>query len=139
MFGPGLSVKAFEPMPQLAEFVESAARRNSLTIDVRREALSNDGGTATFYLSAHADTPNPLNRRFRPPLSKIEVLTETLDRIARDSNLASIVVKIDTESTEPDVLEGASRFVSTRRPYIICEMLAGDSWQETRRDASKRG
>lgn len=125
MFGPGLSVKAFEPMPELAEFVESAAKRNSLAIDVRREALSDNRGTATFYLSAQADTSNSLNRRFRPHLGEIEVLTETLDHITRDSSPASFVVKIDTESTEPDVLEGAGEFVSTQRPYIICEVLAG--------------
>jgi hypothetical protein len=35
------------------------------------------------------------------------------------------VIKLDTESTEPDVLAGARRCIAEHRPWILCEVLAG--------------
>lgn len=37
----------------------------------------------------------------------------------------STVLLIDTESTEPAVLRGATDFIARVRPAIICEVLAG--------------
>jgi hypothetical protein len=35
------------------------------------------------------------------------------------------VVKVDTETTEPDVLAGATRTLAEHRPWILCEVLRG--------------
>lgn len=46
----------------------------------------------------------------------------TLDAIA-ESGTAPGLIKIDTESTEPDVLAGGLSFIKAARPWIICEVL----------------
>ncbi|UJR86882.1 FkbM family methyltransferase [Sandaracinus amylolyticus] len=124
-YGPALRVTAFEPMPDIAEFVRDAASRNELAIDVREMALGARDERASFYVSSRSDASSSLNRRFRPHRAVIEVDVRTLESLATAWDDASFVLKIDTESTEPDVLEGGRAFIEKHRPPVICEVLAG--------------
>src|SRR5690606_14167668 len=56
IFGDGLDVDAFEPLPRLNEIAASLASLNSLRLDVHREALSNTAGTAQFSCSFKSDS-----------------------------------------------------------------------------------
>jgi hypothetical protein len=48
----------------------------------------------------------------------------TVDRFVRENNLEAVdLVKIDTESTEPDVLRGMIETITRHHPSIICEVL----------------
>ena len=50
----------------------------------------------------------------------------SVDTFARDHHLDGIdLMKIDTETTEPEVLRGALETLRRDHPSIVCEVLAG--------------
>jgi hypothetical protein len=50
----------------------------------------------------------------------------TLDSFSQEAGLGNLdLVKVDTESTEPDILEGMASVLEQHRPHIFCEVLAG--------------
>jgi hypothetical protein len=54
------------------------------------------------------------------------VTVVALDRFAEREGLGRIdLVKIDTESTEPQVLQGMAGRLGRDRPAIVCEVLRG--------------
>jgi FkbM family methyltransferase len=140
IFGERFLMHTFEPMPMLYEMGVQGLRDNELTATTSREALSDHVGVAEFHLSAATDSSNSLNPTFRESASVIEVDLSTLDhvflrerRCEETAKLAAsgtngdtgCILVIDTESTEPDVLAGGDQLISTIRPHIICEVLAG--------------
>jgi FkbM family methyltransferase len=117
-------VVAFEPMPGLAATLRDAASRNGLVeLRVEEVALSDRSGTATFYASAVTDLSNSLNPWHRAPADSFAVAVDTLDAFVDRTGLSPAVIKIDTETTEPDVLMGARRTIERLRPWILCEVL----------------
>jgi FkbM family methyltransferase len=118
-------VVAFEPFPTLAEVAERVAADNDLKIRVERIALSDHAGTATFYLSDVSDCSNSLAAGFRKSSRQIEVAVETLDEYVKRTGIIPSVLKVDTESTEPDVLFGAAETLREHRPWVLCEVLRG--------------
>jgi FkbM family methyltransferase len=118
-------VVAFEPFPTLAEVAERVAADNDLKIRVERIALSDHSGTATFYLSDSSDSSNSLAAGFRKSSRQIEVAVETLDEYVTRTGTIPAVLKVDTETTEPDVLLGAAETLRKYRPWVLCEVLRG--------------
>jgi FkbM family methyltransferase len=118
-------VIAFEPAPNLASAVRAVAARNELEIIVEEIALSDRDGQAEFYLSDATDSSHSLVQGFRPSSSSIEVSTLRLDSYVAKSGVAPHVLKIDTETSEPDVLSGAQDTIAAVRPWMIVEVLAG--------------
>jgi FkbM family methyltransferase len=125
MFPGMVRATAFEPLPDLARFIESAVSRNHLDVEVREIALSNRTERSSFYVSRQSDTSNSLNATFRPHKDVIDVEVSTLDALYPGAGHGRCVLKVDTESTEPEVLEGARVFIEGHRPAIVCEVLAG--------------
>jgi len=82
-------------------------------------------GTALLHLSDQTDSSNSLRAGFRPSRRSVSVRVETIDRYVASTGTTPHVIKVDTESTEPDVLRGAAGLLATSRPWIICEVLAG--------------
>jgi FkbM family methyltransferase len=117
-------VRAFEPSPDLAEVARQFARDNELAWRTESVALGAENRTATFYLSDSSDSSNSLAARFRPSSTQITVQVETLDSYVSRTGLVPAVLKIDTETTEPDVIAGAARTIAKYRPWIVCEVLA---------------
>lgn len=118
-------VVAFEPTPVLAKTARDIAVRNDLRYDVEELALADSAGTATFYLSDQSDASNSLAAGFRPSSKALQVRLDTLDGYADRTGRRPAVVKVDTETTEADVLRGALRTLTTARPWVLCELLAG--------------
>lgn len=118
-------VIGFEPTPALVELAGSFGAENGFGYAMESLALGAENGTATFYLSASSDSSNSLVEGFRKSSTQIDVSVETLDSYLERTGLVPAVVKVDTESTEPDVLVGAGRSIERHRPWIICEVLAG--------------
>lgn len=116
---------AFEPTPALVRTLRSLARANRLSVDVEELALSDHVGTATFYLSDRTDASNSLAEGFRSASVSIDVPLETVDRYVERTGRRPAVMKIDTETTEPDVLRGSEQTVLRDRPWILCEVLPG--------------
>ena len=117
-------VVAFEPTPSLAAVSRRFAADNALRFRTEAIALGAASGSATFYLSDVSDTSNSLAAGFRRSSQQIEVPVRTLDGYVTGSGLVPAVMKLDTESTEPDVLVGATMTLDRTRPWILCEVLA---------------
>ena len=114
----------FEPTPQLAETFGAIVRTNGLTCDVEPIALGTQNGRATLYLSAKTDSSNSLRAGHRAAMGTVEVPVERLDDYVTRTGRRPAVMKIDTETTEPDVLSGGLETLRTIRPWVVCEVLA---------------
>lgn len=125
VFGNALEVDAYEPLPSLKDLGIELAKANDLHINFSGKALSNTAGQAKFYVSARSDSSNSLNADFRTAKAVIDVELATIDQIYCKGSIKPLLFKIDTESTEPDVIDGAERYISSERPWIICEVLKG--------------
>ncbi len=130
LFGDTVRVTAFEPMPELAAFLKTAAARNKVTVEVKQMALGTRDEQAKFYLSSQSDASNSLNESFRAHRGVIDVEVRKLDSLSEMDHAGAYVLKLDTESTEPDVLAGARAFIAKHRPPIICEVLANRTEQQ---------
>lgn len=139
VFGPDLTVDAFEPLPRLNELACTLASVNGLDISMHREALSNAAGSAKFYVSARSDSSNSLNADFRKAKDVIEVRLTTLDEFFASRRSQGWMLKIDTESTEVDVLEGGGAFIAAARPWIICEVLPGRGEERLQQIVDRHG
>ncbi len=118
-------VRAFEPTPDLAAVARRAAARNDLNVVVEEVALGRQAGTATFFLSDRTDSSNSLAEGFRESSRQLDVTVETLDGFCARTGVVPAVLKVDTETTEPDVLAGAAATIAAHRPWIMCEVLHG--------------
>lgn len=119
-------IVGFEPTPDLARTFEQLARLNRLDcIQVERLALGATDGEATLYLSDRTDSSNSLGAGFRPSHASVQIPLERLDTYVARTGRRPRLLKIDTESTEPDVLREAVRYLASDRPWIVCEVLAG--------------
>jgi FkbM family methyltransferase len=118
-------VVAFEPTPELAATIRRVADENNLEIRTEQIALGHHDGVASLHLSRVSDASNSLAAGFRPSMESLAVQVQTLDNYCRDSRLAPRLLKIDTETTESDVLRGGLNMIREHRPWIICELLPG--------------
>lgn len=116
-------VTGFEPAAQLASTFRAIATTNGLPCEVEAIALGATTETATLYHSAETDASNSLRAGFRPATGTEEVLVERLDDYVARTGRRPAVMKIDTETTEPDVLAGGLETLRTARPWIVCEVL----------------
>jgi FkbM family methyltransferase len=121
----GRAIVAFEPTPDLANTVRRIADENNLPITTEQIALGARTGVASLHLSRVSDASNSLASGFRPSTESLPVQVQTLDEYCRKANVFPGVLKIDTETTEADVLQGGLGIIREYRPYIICELLPG--------------
>jgi FkbM family methyltransferase len=119
------TVIAFEPMPDLADVASAVASANSLRIKVEELALGAETGTATLHLSNVTDASHSLAAGFRQSSAALDVPVERLDDYCARTGNVPAVLKIDTETTEPDVLRGGIRLLRDARPLVVCEVLPG--------------
>lgn len=118
-------VHAFEPTPRVAATARELAAANGLPIAVVECALGDRFGRASFTLSSTSDASNSLAKGFRPAAERIEVRVDTLSRWCERTGTVPAVVKIDTETTEPEVIAGGIEALRAFRPWILCEVLPG--------------
>lgn len=116
-------VHCFEPAPDTAATARETAAANGFNMTVAEIALGNDTGTATLYLSDSTDSSNSLNPDFRAHSKEIVVPLETIDDYVARTGVTPSILKIDTETTEPEVLAGAEKLIREHRPWIMVEVL----------------
>lgn len=127
------TVVAFEPAPNLAATARTLVELNRLRCRVEECALGAEARVASLYMSNVTDSSNSLRRSFRPHSRSINVVVRTLDEYCASTSLRPSLLKVDTESTEPDVLRGGIDLLAADRPWIICEVLAGRTEAELMR------
>ena len=122
-------VYAFEPMLDPLERLRKNVSLNELTnVQGIQSAVGDVDGTADFYF---AETPMPCSSSLSydfmksadalrsQPVALVKLDTFVNRQTVRDIDL----VKIDTESTEHQVLRGMMETIRRDRPQIICEVL----------------
>ena len=122
-------IVAFEPEPTVAGALAWTTRLNGLAADAEAVAVGDHNGVATLYISDTTDASNSLNPAFRDAVGTVDVPLVTLDAYCQRTRRWPGLLKIDTETTEPAVLRGASQVLG-RRPIILCEVLPGGAGAE---------
>ena len=129
---PSGQVVAFEPLAAIHRRLVANVDANRLSnVRCEQKAVGRVAGRANFY---HLDEPLPsssgLSRSFMESVGH-GLHATPVDVVTLDDLLPSIgidrvdLVKIDTESTEPDVVAGMIRTIIRDRPNIITEVLEG--------------
>lgn len=128
-YGYNIDCYAHEPLPSLYEVSKALQKENNLSYNLSDKALSNNIGTANFYISAVSDASNSLSDGYRPTTDVIEVAVSTLDNeylnLLAKENYDYHLVLIDVETLEDKVLNGGLNVIKQYKPDIICEILIG--------------
>jgi FkbM family methyltransferase len=136
---PEARVIAFEPFPPALEALRAnlSLNRSGSRVEVVASAVSDSSSTALLHVPTHIgciETSASLNSRFKADIeTTVEVPTTTLDDDWRRRGRPRVsVIKIDTETTEYQVLRGASELVREERPIIFYELLPGGNAEAIR-------
>jgi FkbM family methyltransferase len=122
-------VLALEPLPAVhARLARHVSLNRLASVECLMAAAGAREGTASFYHQAHGlPTSSSLSQEFMAQAADLvatEVPVVTVDDLVRERQVARVdLVKIDTESTEPDVLEGMRETLGRDRPALVCEVL----------------
>jgi len=126
-------VYSLEPHPAVFERLKRhAALNGSGRIRPLPVAAGSEAGAADFFhVPGGLPTSSSLSRGFmqvHANLDSSRVSVARLDDLLAEQGATRVdLIKIDTESTEAAVLEGAERMVARWKPDIVCEVLAGQS------------
>jgi FkbM family methyltransferase len=130
---PECAVYAFEPLTVVHERLQRHLAINQVkNVTCVAAAAGAVEGTADFYHAPleYVPSASSLSREFLAyyddKLMSCRVSVMTLDSFAEKNGLPRVdLVKIDTETTEPDVLSGMARILERDHPAIVCEVLGG--------------
>lgn len=130
---PAGRVLSFEPMTDVFERLQRNVNLNKLAnVECIRSAVGEEDATAEFFhVPANIPCSSSLSYEFMKPAG--ELLVSTVPVIKLDSLVASRevhcvdLIKIDTESTEPEVLRGMWDTLRRDNPFVICEVLGRGS------------
>jgi len=127
---PTLQVHAFEPFPEVREMLVDNIRINRLadSITVSPQAVSDSEGEADLYIPGRehglVETSASLSGEFKGSSHRIIVPVTSLDVYATRAGDARVgFIKIDVESLEHLVLNGARRILAEDRPLVVLEVL----------------
>ena len=127
---PGNRAYAFEALPALAKSIRKIAARNpGLAVEVVAAAVCDRVGTVEFFVESPWLTNSSANPAFLPAgyggrRRRVRCAATDLDTfIARHGVTRLDLMKIDTETTEPDVLKGMPTALRAFHPVIIMEVL----------------
>jgi FkbM family methyltransferase len=110
---------AFEPIPA----AYAALTERFPGVDVRRAALSDTRGTATFEHVISRPAYSGLKTRDYPGAEKVETIEVDVERLddALPEGFAPALVKIDVEGAELGVLRGGIETLRRHRPIVVLE------------------
>jgi FkbM family methyltransferase len=137
-------VYAFEPLASVHQRLQRNVALNRLTnIQCIAGAVGETEGEADFWhIDAETPTSSSLSHEFMAGgenliSTKVKVLM--LDRFVQDHQLHRVdLMKLDTESTEYQVLRGMTNTLERDHPAIICEVLPGRGGEAPLEEILKR-
>jgi FkbM family methyltransferase len=123
-------VYAFEPMPVTYERLVRNVELNGLkNVTCIKSAVGETEGEADIFFEGDLATGATLStelKRLLPNLDRSPVPVITLDGFIREQKIEHVdLVKIDTETTEEQVLRGMKETLERSRPHIVCEVWGG--------------
>jgi FkbM family methyltransferase len=133
---PDGRVFAFEPLPSVYRRLQKNVHVNRLkNVCCIPSAVGEiDGSAEFFHVAVEVPSSSSLSAEFMRAAGEVHrsiVPVLTVDRFARENALAPIdLVKIDTESTEPEVLRGMRETLRRDHPILVCEVLEGHGSEE---------
>jgi FkbM family methyltransferase len=125
----------FEPVPAIWEKNCALHRANGLADrEVMNLALSDDVGPRKIFIPVYdtaleEEQTATLNSNswqfYEKKVEALEIKCTTLDTFAAENELPGgpCCLKIDVENCEAAVLRGGKKFIASRRPSIVCEIL----------------
>ncbi len=127
---PNSQIFSFEPLPRIVPlFRENARMSNVENIDIRPLGLGRAAGWLPFYaVPEGVPSSSSLSKEFMQSGGReftetlVEISTLDSERIPRKF---PVIMKIDTETTEPDVIAGACDFIKHTKPIMFIEILHG--------------
>ena len=128
---PNGQVFAFEPLPSVYKRLRRNIELNRLAnVQCIVGAAGEAEGEADFWhIDAETPTSSSLSHEFMgggDNLVCTKVKVHALDRFVQDNNLSRVdLMKLDTESTEYQVLRGMTKTLERDHPIIISEVLPG--------------
>jgi FkbM family methyltransferase len=118
---------SFEPVPSINQVLRSNILLNGMSrVQVEDCALGESEQEIEFYVpkSIRIATGGSASAAHRKDTEIFKVKQTTLDNFKQKRSLPKVdLMKIDTESTEPQVLAGAMETLRKDHPTIICEIL----------------
>jgi FkbM family methyltransferase len=129
---PQARVFAFEPMTAIYQRLCQNIELNALqNVTTTFGAVSAEEGEAEFFHQEGLELPTSSSLSFdfmktAENIISTKVKVFQLDKFAQENGIEKIdLMKVDTETTEPDVLIGAKNLLKKHQPDIVCEVLAG--------------
>jgi FkbM family methyltransferase len=136
------SVFAFEPDPANVRRIKEHVARNQLdAIRIIPKAVSSTDGRLRFQRASFQSSMNRgvlLEDASAPQESTIEVESITLDAVAREHALPSLI-KIDVEGSEAAVLQGSEEIFRSAKPLLVCEIHNEQASSDVTRWLLERG
>lgn len=142
---PQVKTIAFEPVPVIWEKNRAFHRANKLSDAVTLNlALSDRDGVQKLFLPVfntgiEEEQTATLNEKswqaHAEKVEAIEIQCLTLDTFVAQNPLPAgpVCVKIDVEGFEAAVFRGAKKFLTERRPWIVCELLPCEEYDPVTR------
>lgn len=123
---PLSKVYAFEPVPRIFNRLEQNRDiNNAANVQLNQSVIADFNGSTTLYIPTEKiPTSSSTAAGHRRAVETIEVNATSLDSFIELEGISKVdLMKIDTESTEPLVLDGALKMIERDRPTIVCEVL----------------
>jgi FkbM family methyltransferase len=117
----GGKVFSFEPHPNIVASLQKTIHLNRLEekVILSNVALGESSGQIQMFL--YGTTSNVIAREIKPQ-SIAEIKQLTLDELAREWSISNCdLIKIDTDGSELQVLQGARDTIQKYKPIIIAE------------------
>jgi FkbM family methyltransferase len=122
-------VFAFEPSAaSFRRLAKNAAVNRLDNVECVPSAVGAEDGEADFFYTTSAELSTTSSLVPRPHASpgRTRVPVLALDRFLDARGIDAVdLMKIDTETTEPAVLDGMAKTLARSRPHILCEVVAG--------------
>lgn len=131
-----IQVHAFEPAYGPLHYLKTNVALNDLEdrLHVSDLALSDQQGSIKFFETGSRKFPwvrhvlagdgSLLRSDDRAVVMERDVRMDTLDHYVKKYDIRNVdLIKVDTEGTEPSILDGAEETISRDMPIIICETL----------------